>query len=172
MWLFREHRRMSKWSVGFVNIHRAWCGPRSSFRHSTILRPTRKQTDEGAPVMCKELGIGWKFNGTRVDDWPMFGVEEEPRKTVGEDDGAAILLVTDFKRLLRASNGGVVVGGGLLCLFAVEVSEVGVIEIRCFLHCGTGVPSFSLSESISTRPSGGGRPVKASSNIIFVNYHE
>ena len=122
--------------------------------------------------MCKELGIGWKVNGTRVDDWPMFGVEEEPRNTVGEDDGAAILLVTDFKRLLRASNGEVVVGGGLFCLFVVEdvrLSEVGVIEIRRFLHCGTGVPSFSLSESISTHPSGGGRPANASSNIIFVD---
>lgn len=86
----------------------------------------------------------------------MFVVEEGPRNTVGEDEGVAI-LVTDFKRLLRASTGVVV--GGLFCLFAVQdvrFSEIEIVEIRRFFCCGTGVPSFSLSESISTRPSGGG----------------
>jgi hypothetical protein len=66
------------------------------------------QTDEGAPLTCKKLRIGRKVNGTRVDDWPMFGVEG-PRNTEGEDEGAA-MLVRDFRRLLRASTGGVVVG--------------------------------------------------------------
>ena len=129
------------------------------------------ETDEGASLTCKELGIGRKVNGTRVDDWPMFVVEEGPRGAVGEDEGTAI-LVTDFK---HASTGGVVVGGGLSCLFSIEdirFSEVGVVEIRRFLSRGTGVPSFSFLESISTRHSGGGRPafVKAGSNIIFINH--
>ena len=53
------------------------------------------------------FGIGWKVSGTLVvDDWPVGGL----RKTVGEDEGAAI-LVTGFKRLLRKITGGVVVGG-------------------------------------------------------------
>ena len=87
---------------------------------------------------------------------------------MGEDEGAA-MLVTDFKRPLRKNAGGVNVGGGLFCLCAlkdVRSSEAGVDEIRRFLSGGTGVPSFSLSESISTRPNGGGRSrfVKANSN--------
>jgi len=49
----------------------------------------------------------------------------------------------------------------------VKFSEFVIVEIRRFLCGGTGVPSFSLSGSISTRPSGGGRPafVKSGSNI-------
>ena len=79
---------------------------------------------------------------------------------MGEDEGAAT-LVTDFKRVLFGSKEGVVVGGSFFCLFVVEVedaksSDIGVVEIRRFLCCGTGVLSFSLSESISTRPRGGG----------------
>jgi hypothetical protein len=79
---------------------------------------------------------------------------------VGEDEGAAI-LATDFKRVLFGSKEGVGVGGSLFCLFVVEVedarsSDIGVVEIRRFLCGGTGVPSFSLSEYISTRPRGGG----------------
>jgi hypothetical protein len=100
-------------------------------------------------------------------------VVEGPRNTVGEDDGAAI-LVTEFKSLLLANTGGVVVGGGLSCLIAVDdvrFSEVGVVEMRRFLRRGIGVPSFSLSESISTRPRGGGRPafVGTAPNIIIIN---
>ena len=56
-------------------------------------------------------------------------------------------------------------------LLGVANGSCVIAEIRRFLVCGTtGVPSFSLSESISTRPSGGGRPtfVKADSNK-FVN---
>lgn len=138
--------------------------------HSAISNTVHgeNQTDEGAPLTCKEPEIGWKVNGTRVDD--SLGMEG-PRNPVGEDDGAAI-LVTDFNRLLREGTGGVVVAGVLFSPFAVEdvrVWEVGVVEIRRFLYCCIGVPSFSLSELISTRPNGGGRPafVKAGSNFLY-----
>lgn len=63
------------------------------------------------------------------------------RKTVGEEDGGAI-LVTDFRRVFWRGRGGVVIH------FPGDAGAVFSEPKRRFCESGVGVLSFSLSLSL------------------------